>query len=247
MEHLGELKRRLVWSALVGVGFTILAIVFYRPIFEVLARPAGDALNPLVGGKFVFQDVTELWSTIAKVGVIAGISVSLPFFLYQIIAFVSPALNPRERNWLRLLIPAALVSFAAGVAFGYFAILPPAIRFLLSFGSDIAEPLIRISSYVSLIIMLMFWMGIIFEIPLVMYFLARIGILKPSWVSKQRRWAIMAAVVLGAIITPTPDPVNQALVAGPIIAMYEIGFWLSRFAQWQRARSERKRAAAGAT
>ncbi len=246
LEHLRELKSRLMRVGIVGLVFTIAAIIFYEPIFKVLERPAGDALNPTLGGKLAQLDVTETWSTIARVGIIIGMSATLPYFLFELIGFIRPALKPSERRWVYILVPAGLVSFALGVAFGYFVLLPPAIRFLLTFGSDIAEPVVRISTYVNLIIALMFWMGVVFEIPMVMFFLGRVGVLKGKWVAKQRKWALLLAFVLGAIITPTADPVNQALVAGPIIVMYEIGHWLVRITEWMRARKRSREARAGA-
>jgi sec-independent protein translocase protein TatC len=246
MEHLTELKKRLFRAAVVGIAFTIVALVFNQYIFDVLERPAGNALNPELGGKLAQQDVTEAWSAIAKVGIIVGLSASLPFFLYQIVAFVRPALKPAERKWLYVLIPAGMLSFAAGATFGYFVLLPPAIKFLLNVGSSFSTPLIGITSYINLILALMFWMGVVFELPLVMFFLGWLGILKGRWVAKQRKWALMLAFVLGAIITPTADPLNQSLVAGPIIVMYEVGHWLVRIAEWQRSRRKARQTAAAA-
>jgi sec-independent protein translocase protein TatC len=238
LDHLRELRRRATWAVLFTIGTTVTALVFYEPIFRVLLRPAGNRLNPSTGGKLVFQDVTEAWATIAKIGFIVGIATALPFIVYQVIAFVNPGLKPSERRWLYVMVPGALASFAAGAVFGYFVLIPPAIRFLLTIGGTIAEPLIRIGSYVSLVIMLMFWMGMIFELPLTMFFLAKVGIVKSRWVAKQRKWALLLAFVLGAVITPTADPVNQALVAGPILVMFEFGLWLARLAERMRSQPQ---------
>lgn len=234
LDHIREIRRRATWAVLFTVGTTVAAIVFYRPLFELLKRPAGDRLNPTLAGEFAQFKVTEAWAAIAKVGFIVGVGAAMPFILYQIVAFVRPGLKPSERKWLYALVPATLISFATGAAFGYLVLIPPAVRFLLSF--DIAVPIIGIGDYINLVVMLMFWMGLIFELPLAMFLLARIGVVKPRWLARQRKWALLLAFVLGAIITPTADPVNQALVAGPIIVMYEAGYWLSRVAGWMRAR-----------
>jgi sec-independent protein translocase protein TatC len=245
LDHIREIRRRATWAVFFTIGTTVAAIVFYRPLFEVLKRPAGDKLNPTLAGEFAQFKVTEAWAAIAKVGFIVGVAAALPFILYQVVAFVRPGLKPGERRWLYVMVPSALVSFAIGAAFGYLVLIPPAIRFLLSF--DIAVPIIGIGDYINLVVMLMFWMGFIFELPLVMFLLARTGVVKPRWLARQRRWALLLAFLLGAIITPTADPVNQALVAGPIIVMYEVGYWLSRVAEWMRSRNNATPAASQPT
>ena len=129
------------------------------------------------------------------------------------------------------------MSFLAGATFGYFILMPPALRFLLSFGSDIATPMIRVGNYINLVVTLLFWLGISFETPLVMFFLSKIGIVTPKALARQRRFAIVVAFILGAIITPTFDPVNQSFVAVPIILLYEIGIWLAKLARFREKKS----------
>ena len=150
--------------------------------------------------------------------------------------FVAPGLTPRERRYLYALMPASLLAFLAGAAFGYFILIPPMVDFLLNFGGDIASAQIRISSYISLMLTLLFWMGIVFETPIVLFFLSKIGVVTPEFLARQRRYAIVAAFILGAAITPTFDPINQSLVAVPIIVLYEVGIWLSRLGRLGRKR-----------
>jgi sec-independent protein translocase protein TatC len=237
LAHIGELKRRIVRSVLVLIATTILAFAFHRQILRFLLAPATEhGLNPYTGGLPVFTDLTELWGTIVKVSIVAGIALAAPFFLYQAIRFVSPGLKTGEKLYLYTLMPAGMLAFAGGVAFGYYVLLPPAIGFLVNFGGDLATPLIRIGSYINLITMLLFWMGVSFELPIVIFFLSRIGVVSPTFLSKNRRWAILLAFVAGAAITPTFDPVNQLLVAGPLIALYEVGFLLSLVGRRRRKR-----------
>ena len=125
--------------------------------------------------------------------------------------FVAPGLTPKERRYLLAFLPGALVCFAAGLAFGYFVLTPPALHFLLTFGDDVAVPLIKISNIVNLMVRLLFWMGLAFETPLVMYLLALLGIVNVRKLSRFRRFWVVIAFILAAIITPTFDPVNQAL------------------------------------
>ncbi len=161
---------------------------------------------------------------------LVGLFLSLPFVLFQIVLFVSPGLTKKERRYLYAIVPIGTIAFILGASFGYFVLLPPVVKFLTTFGSDIAEPLIRIGNYVNLMLTLLFWMGVVFEMPLVFTLLAKIGILNPQILSKNRRYAVVIAFVLGAIITPTFDPINQTIVALPIIVLYEISIWMSKLA-----------------
>ena len=145
--------------------------------------------------------------------------------------FLSPGLSSKEKKYLYILLPISILAFICGALFGYRILFPPAINFLLNFGNDIATPYIRIGNYTSLMLSLLFWMGIVFETPIVLFFLAKLGIVTSSFLAKQRRFAVVIAFILGAIITPTFDPVNQTLVAIPIIILYEIGIWTSKFAK----------------
>jgi len=225
--HFRELKRRVIRVVLFFVVTTAAAFVLHRQILRWLLEPAED-LNNFTGGQAIFTDLTEFWGTVARVSILVGLASTTPFMLFQIVRFVSPGLKSKERKWLWILMPASVLSFGLGVAFGYYVLLPPAINFLLNFGGDIATPLIRISSYVELVTRLLFWLGLIFELPIVIFFLAKIGVVTPRWLAGKRKWVVVLAFVAGAMITPTFDPLNQSLVAGPIIVMYEIGYWLAR-------------------
>ena len=236
-EHLAELRRRVRYSAIAVVITTLIAFVFHEPILRLLMEPAqGFAAIP--NGKPIYTDLTEFISAAMKASLLVGIFAALPFALYQLVMFVSPGLNPAERRYLYALMPATLIVFIIGAAFGYRILFPPAVNFLLTFGSDVATPYIRIGSYVNLMLSLLLWMGVVFETPIVLFFLSRIGIVTPRQLGRWRRYAVVAAFILGAIITPTFDPVNQTLVALPIIALYEVGIWLAKLGARQRRRSQ---------
>ncbi len=179
--------------------------------------------------KPIYTELTEFIGVAFKVSLLSGLFLSLPYVLYQIVMFVAPGLTPKERRYLYLLLPASVLAFAAGAAFGHQVLFPPAVRFLLTFGSDVATPYIRIGNYTNLMLTLLLWMGLVFETPIVTFFLSKIGVVTGDWLAKQRKYAVVVAFVLGAIITPTFDPINQALVAIPIVVMYEIGIWLAKF------------------
>jgi sec-independent protein translocase protein TatC len=225
--HLNELRRRLIVCLIaIAVGI-IISFVFADQLFQVLIWPAK-------GIHLIFIDVTEMIGTYMQVCLIAGIIVAMPVLVYELIAFVAPALIPREKKYVWIILPFIFLMFIAGVAFSYFILLPPAMQFLISFGADIATPQIRIGNYVSLIGRLLLATGMIFELPVITTFLARLGIISSKWMGQQRKWAIILAFILGAIITPTLDPVNQTLVALPLIALYEMSIWLAKLVEKKR-------------
>ena len=235
-EHLRELRRRVLISVAAILIGSAASFAFYEQIIDLLSRPAYN-LQGSEGLQLVFIEITELLTTAVKVSFVAGFILALPIILYQVIMFVAPGLTPRERRYLWLFMPMALLSFAAGVAFCYFVLIPPALRFLLGF-SDVAEPLIRISNFVNLMVRLLFWMGLAFETPLIMYMLAQLGIVSARQLSRFRRAWVVIAFILGAIITPTFDPLNQALVAVPLLVLYELGVILAKIAGRSRRNAE---------
>ena len=228
-EHLLELRSRLIKSVIaLGVGIVIsFPLAFY--VFDILKSRAPSDMN------LVFINVTEMFGTYMKVALYCGIALSLPYLIYQLVMFLAPALKDREKRYLYLSMPLVVVLFAAGVCFAYFIFLPPALKFLLTFGSDIAQPMITVSNYVSVLVRLLLAVGLVFEIPLVITLLAKLGVVSPQKLAKGRKWAILAAFVLGAIITPTMDPVNQTLIAAPIIVLYELSIWLAKLAYPKKA------------
>ena len=227
--HLLELRKRLIYCVISILLCTIVAFVFHQQILEIMMGPA-EKFSGIPNSKPIYTELTEFIGIATKASLLVGLFMSLPFVLFQIVLFVSPGLTKTERRYLYALVPMGTFAFILGASFGYFVLLPPVVKFLTTFGSELAEPLIRIGNYVNLMLTLLFWMGIVFEMPLVLSLLAKIGVLNPNLLSKNRRYAIVLAFVLGAIITPTFDPINQALVALPIIVLYEISIWMSKLA-----------------
>ncbi len=224
MGHLRELRSCLLRS--------VIAILIALPISFFLADKVLNILmQPVPGLELVYTEVTEMLGTYIKVSLYSALVLTLPFIVYQAVMFVRPALTRKEKSYLYTMLPSVFLLFTVGAVFAYFVLLPPALKFLLTFGSDIATPMIRVENYVSVLTKLIFWIGMCFEIPLVMFFLTKIGVLKPEWLSKYRRLAYILAFVLGAIITPTFDPLNQTLVAVPVILLFEFGILLSKLAR----------------
>ncbi|MCY4530336.1 MAG: twin-arginine translocase subunit TatC [Chloroflexi bacterium] len=225
--HLDELRSRVTKAVLAVVLTTAVAFLFHEQILLVLMQPA-EGFAEIPNSKPVYTQLTEFIGIAFKVSLLAGLFLSLPFVLFQIVMFVAPGLTPKERRYLYGLLPATIIAFAAGAIFGHQVLFPPAVRFLLNFGSDIATPFISIGSYINLMLTLLLWMGLVFETPIVAFFLSRIGVVTGDWLAKQRKYAVIVAFILGAIITPTFDPINQTIVSVPIIVMYELGIWLAK-------------------
>ena len=235
LQHLSELRRRVFICVVAVLAGSAVSFVFFEEIVEILVEPARD-LGLGTGGELIYTEVTELLTTAIKVSFVSGLILASPVIVSQGVMFVAPGLTRQEKRYLFGFMPVVILAFAGGVAFAYYILTPPALHFLLTFGGDIATPLIRISNIINLMIRLLFWMGLAFETPLVMFLLASLGIASASSLGRFRRYWVVVAFILAAMITPTVDPVNQALVAGPLLVLYELGILLA----WLAGRSRRK-------
>jgi len=224
-EHLRELRRRVIYSA-IAVAITCgISFYFADRVFDVLEELAPEDTH------FIFTEPVELMLIYFKISVYGGVALALPFLVYQAVMFVRPALTGREKTWLYLLLPAVAVFFAIGGTFGYYFV-PRMLEFLINFplAEDVADPEIKISSYVSFVVRLLFGLGLAFETPLVIFFLAKIGVVTPGWLIRKWQYAVVIAFVAAAAITPTPDPINCTIVAVALIALYLVGVFLAVFA-----------------
>jgi sec-independent protein translocase protein TatC len=223
--HVLELRKRLIISIITILISGIITFIFHKDILEFLLNPP-NGLTYFQNTKPIYTELTEYISVAIKVSIYTGILISSPIIFLQIILFLSPGLKKNEKMFLYLSIPIIYVTFSLGLIFGLYVLFPPAIRFLITFGSDIATPYIRIGNYISILISLLGWMGLIFQTPLIMFILGKLKIINSIKIKRFRRYFWVVSFVLGAIITPTFDPINQTLVAIPIILLYEIGFIL---------------------
>ena len=221
MGHLRELRKRIMRMAIAVVITTAISFIFVERFFEILKSRADNV-------DLIYVEMTEMFSTYFTVALYSGFALATPVILYEIVMFIRPALTPREKKYLYSLLPGVLIAFAIGVVFAYYVLIPPATNFLLTFGNDIATPQIRVGNYVSLVVRLIFLVGLCFELPVVIYFLAKIKVVTVKKLSRFRRYAFLGAFVIAALATPTPDPFNQALVAVPLYLLYEVGILLAR-------------------
>jgi sec-independent protein translocase protein TatC len=222
-DHLDELRSRLLKILLGLVVTTLVSLIAANQLMSLLAIPIGGL------EKLQSIEVTENVAVFMRISVLAGFILALPFTLYQIMAFVSPGLEKKERRWIYLSIPFATVLFAGGVLFAYFVMLPAAVPFLVSFMG--VETVPRLSNYMSFILNIIFWIGVCFEIPLIMFILAKLKLITARQMIKQWRIAIIASAVLSAVISPTVDPVNMILLMAPLIGLYLLSIVLAALAR----------------
>ena len=229
LAHINELKRRLFRVAIVAVIFIAVAIVNFRWIFNEFTAKARELIES-AGGDIIQLTLTEAWVAAAKLAIMAGMTAALPYLLWEMSRFFQPGLKSNERKYIYLLIPGALISFAIGATFAYLVLIPRLFEFMLGFQGTLAVPTITAASIVSMTVGIVFWLGTIFELPVVMFLLAKIGIVKSKWLIGKIRWMILVAFVFGAAVTPT-DPLSQVIVAVPVMGLFGIGIGLEKLAE----------------
>ena len=224
--HLQELRKRLILSFIaVGAGF-ILCYAFADSIFNILALPLLKVMP--AGGSLIFTSVAEAFFTYMKVAFIAGLILASPFVLYQIWAFVAPGLYQKEKRYVVPFVSLGSLFFAMGILFGYFVAIPFGFKFLLGYASDFIKPMPSMKEYLSFSIKFLLAFGLVFEFPVVLVLLSRIGVIDAKMLARQRKYAILLIFVFAAVMTP-PDLISQVLMALPLIGLYELSILLSKF------------------
>lgn len=219
--HLEELRKRLIRSMIaVGIAFG-LCFNYKERLFEIIARPLTEVLPP--NSYMIYTGLPEAFFTYLKIAFYAALFVSSPYILYQIWAFISPGLYKKEKKYVVPFVLTSTLLFIGGVLFGYFLALPPAYRFFVEFATDYLKPMLSLKEYLSLTLKLLLAFGIVFEIPVFLFFLSKIGIVNARMLSRQRKYAILIIFIVAAIITPTPDAFTQCIMAVPMMILYEIG------------------------
>ena len=223
--HLEELRNRLIKCFIaIGVGFVV-SFGFKEKLFEILVNPLMTAMKQ--GDTLIYTGLPEAFFTYLKVSLLSGIMLAIPFVLYQFWMFVAPGLYHKER---KLLIPIVFLSsffFVGGALFGYFVVFPYGFQFFLGFSTETIRPLPSMKEYLGFSAKLLLAFGLVFELPLVLTFLARLGVITVDFLKKNRKYAILLFFVGAAILTP-PDVITQVMMALPLIVLYEISIWGAR-------------------
>ena len=230
MEHLGELRTRIVRALLCLLVGTGIALPFAEKIVDFLARPITK-----LGYKLVFTAPAEAFWVQMKVGLIVGLFIAAPGILWQVWGFIAPGLHVHEKKYAAPFVIIGSLLFIVGGAFSLFVVTPYAIAFLLSYARESLQPMITLENHIDFLLKFTLAFGAVFELPLAITLLARMGLVTAKQLSKNRKYAILGAFVAGAVLTPTPDAFNQALMAGPLIILYEVGIISARLFGRRRA------------
>ena len=234
MEHLGELRTRIMRALYGLLAGTVIALPFSERIVDWLARPVTK-----LGYELVFTAPAEAFWVQMKVGLIAGVFVASPIILWQVWAFVAPGLHEHEKKYAIPFVLVGSLMFILGGAFSLFVVTPYALNFLLGYARPGLKPMITIQNHVDFLLKFTLAFGAVFELPLALTLLARMGVVTARMLSKNRKYAILGAFIAGAVLTPTPDAFNQTLMAGPLIILYEVGIVCARiFGRRPAPRSE---------
>lgn len=232
LSHLEELRKVIIVSLIAIFVASIISFAYIDQIMTVITKPLADQ-----GIKLVVTALTEGIFTKFKIALIAGTILASPVILWQIWQFIVPALYPHERRYLSRLIPISIFLFVSGVVFAYTTIFPIAVFILVQLGSEF-EPMFTIGRYLSFTLTFLIPFGLIFEFPLVIYFLTSIGVVTPEWLIRNRRYAIVITVILAAVLTPGPDPLSQMIMALPMAVLYEVGILVSKVVAKKKRKKE---------
>ena len=223
LDHLAELRKRLLRAFAALLVGMIGGAFLTEPVLQEL-------ISPLGGMKPYAESPTATTATFFQLSAVIGLILAMPVIMYQLFRYVSPGLTPNERRYAIIAAPIAALCFALGAAFATYVILPAAVPFLMGFLADVVEMRYSLQRYLSFVSSVMIAAGFVFETPLVMYFLAKLGVVTPAGYASARRVVLVGAAAGAAFITPTTDPVNMLLVMGPFILLYELGIVLAKLA-----------------
>jgi sec-independent protein translocase protein TatC len=237
-EHLEELRSR-IWKACISIaGGFLIGLIFANPLLHLIARTSQVE-------SFDVNEVTEGVTDFFKVALYIALTVAFPVIFYQMFSFIAPGLTRKEKRIVYNSIPFVVILFAIGASFAFFFAIPRAFSFLSNFNNDIVDFSPTFSSVAAFYIQVSVGMGLAFELPIVMFLLARLGIVSPKRMTSSRRYAAVVVLIAAALITPTPDPINMMIVAVPIYVIFEIGLIFARIGARRHARSPGNSRAAG--
>lgn len=231
-DHLEELKTRLIRILIVvGIGFGV-CYMFKEWSFKVITRPLVEVLPE--HSSMIFTGLPEAFFIHMKIAFFASLFLTAPYTLFELWRFVSPGLYKEEKRYVLPFLFFSTLLFTGGVLFGYFIALPPAFAFFVSFSTDFLKPMISFREYLSLTLKFLLAFGLCFEMPVFIFFLAKLGVVDAKMLSRQRRYAILVIFIVAAILTPSPDALSQVIMAIPLMVLYEVSIFVARFARKKR-------------
>ena len=235
-DHLSELRTRLI-RAVIALGIGFFACYYYKDwIFEIITRPLTQVLPK--NSYLIYTGLTEAFFVYMKLAFFASLIITSPFILYQIWKFISPGLLMTEKKYVVPFVISSTLLFVGGILFGYFIVLPPAFEFFISFNNKYLQAMISFRDYLSLFVTFLLGFGLSFELPVFVFFLTKLGIVNAKMLSQKRRYAILVMFIVAAILTPSPDALSQALMAIPLMFLYEVSIFVAKFAQKKKIAPE---------
>ena len=242
LEHLEELRKRIIWS-IVGIAAAFFICFYFAPrIFAYVQQPIVTALREnKMEQTLVYTNPIEPFNLYVKIGLIAGIFLASPFVLYQIWMFIAPGLYRNEKKYVLPFMFSTVGLFLAGGFFGYKIVYPQALTFLISYGGQF-KPMITVSEYTNLFMTIILGLGVIFELPILIFFLSLMGIVSAGWLWRNIRYSILAIFVIAAIVTPTPDVVNMCIFAAPMVGLYILSIGVAWMVHPSRRKAREQKA-----
>jgi len=227
LRHLEDLRRALLVSIIAVVIAAIASFYYSDQILDLIQKPLKDLG---MGLDLVYIGVTEGFFVKMKLALLAGLVIAFPVVAWELWSFIAPALYPHEKRYVYTLFPIILVLFAGGVLFSYFTLLKMVLAFMVYIAGEL-KPMITVDKYLSFVLTLTIPFGLVFELPVVVFFLTKTGIIGADVLVRNRKYALLAIFVVAAALTPGPDPISQTMMAVPVYLLYEISIWVAKLAQ----------------
>jgi len=220
VDHLQELRKRLIIAIIAVAAGSMVCYFYASELIHFITAPAG---------KLYYTSPAEAFFSYLRVSFFAGFLLALPVVLYQLWAFIVPALNAKERTSSAILVPSSVVLFFTGLSFSYFLVLPAGIQFFMGFATEDLQPMLTLGQYLTFVISFLLPFGFIFQLPLFILVLAKLGVVTSVFLYKKRKYVLLLSFVVGAIISPTPDVLSQTMIAVPILVMYEVSACIVKY------------------
>ncbi len=226
LEHLGELRKSLIISVVSIMVASVASYAYSEQLLNIVTMPL-RAINQ----QLIVTGVTEAFFVKLQLSILAGFIIAFPIVAWSIWRFFKPALYPHERKYIYILFPVSIILFVSGVLFAYFGILPLVLRFFVYIAGESLQTMFKVDQYVSFVMSFSIPFGIVFELPVLTFFLTKIGVVKPQMLSKNRKYAILFIVIVAGVLTPGPDPISQVMMAVPVYLLYEVSILVAKFSK----------------
>jgi sec-independent protein translocase protein TatC len=224
MEHLEELRKSIIISVVAILIAAVACFNYNEQLLNIVTQPLRS-----INQRLIVTGVTEAFFVKLQISILAGFIIAFPIVAWSMWRFIKPALYPHEKKYIYILFPITIILFATGVLFSYFGILPLVLKFFVYIAGENLETMFKVDQYVSFVMAFSIPFGLVFELPVITFFLVKIGVLKPELLSKNRKYAILIIVIVAGALTPGPDPISQIMMAVPVYILYEVSILVAKY------------------